>query len=271
MLKFPNAKINLGLNVIEKRPDGFHSIESIMCPIGLKDALEFVASTKATEGSFNNTGLDMGASISDNLIVKAYKLLKLHFDLPPLKVHLHKVIPIGAGLGGGSSDASFMLKALNEEFKLGLSNDELERFAKQLGSDCAFFIRNLPSLSTGRGEQLSPVQLKLEGYYLVLVNDGVPVGTKWAYSKIQPKVPVTLPRNAVQQEISTWKETLVNDFEEVVFAKFPIVGQIKSRMYELGAVYASMSGSGSAVYGIFENKPGLGKIFSKYFVWEEEL
>lgn len=271
MLVFPNAKINLGLNVIEKRPDGFHSIESIIYPIGLKDVLEFVPAGKETESSFSNTGIDTGPNADDNLVLKAYRLLKSHYDLPPLHIHLHKLVPMGAGLGGGSADASFMLKALNEEFRLGLSHDELEGFATRIGSDCPFFIRNQSSLATGRGEQLAPAPVNLKGYYLALVHPGVHVDTKWAYSKIQPKIPVFHPQDVIGKDIKSWKENLMNDFEEVVFNEFPIVGQMKINMYKLGAVYASMSGSGSAVYGIFESKPEIKDVFSGNFVWEERL
>ncbi|MCF8372576.1 MAG: 4-(cytidine 5'-diphospho)-2-C-methyl-D-erythritol kinase [Bacteroidales bacterium] len=271
MLVFPNAKINLGLNIIEKRPDGFHSVESIMYPIGLKDVLEFIPAGKVEENSIFSTGLDTGASVEANLIMRAYQILKSNFDLPLLNIHLHKVIPIGAGLGGGSSNASFMLKALNEGFRLGLSHDELEGFAARIGSDCPFFIRNQSAFSSGRGEQLSSIRVNLKGYYLVLVHPGVHVGTKWAYSKIKPKRPVKHPQDVIRQDIISWKEFLVNDFEHVVFAEFPIIEQIKNDMYKHGAVYASMSGSGSAVYGLFESKPELGDVFSGNFVWEERL
>ncbi len=253
MLSFPNAKINLGLNITEKRADGYHNIESCFYPIPLKDALEIIP---ATASSFQSTGLDIPGNQSDNLVWKAYQLLKSDFDLPEIDIILHKAIPMGAGIGGGSADAAFMLKILNDYFDLRISTQKLEDFALKLGSDCPFFIENTPKYVTGRGEQMKPIPIELKGYYLGLIFPGVHVSTKAAYAGIIPKTPSLSVEEIIENyPIRQWKSLLKNDFEESVITQLPQLKGIKERLYEAGALYASMTGSGSTFYGIFKESP----------------
>ena len=239
MLTFPNAKINLGLNITEKRPDGYHNLETIFYPIPVEDALE-INPLREGDGKYclHQAGMEIAGEAENNLVVKAYKQLDGLFDLPPVDIHLFKHIPSGAGLGGGSADAAFMLKMLNEKFGLGLSTGTLEEYAARLGADCAFFIRNAVSLS-------------LKGYQLWLVNPDIFVSTRDAFSQIKPHRPERSLKEPMQLPVEAWKEYMVNDFEESVFPQFPAIGAIKDEMYRQGAVYASMSGSGSSVYGLF--------------------
>lgn len=253
MVVFPNCKINLGLNIIRKRADGFHDLETVFYPIDLTDALEVVTSPDDNGIRFTATGLTVDGNSQDNLCVKAYHLIKRDFpQVAPIQAQLHKAIPMGAGLGGGSADAAFMLKLLNEKFKLGLTKDQLINYALQLGSDCPFFIINKPCFAKGRGEILEEIQLDLSPYKLVLVNPGIHVNTGWAFSNISPTPPVKNVGEIVRQPIDTWRASLKNDFEEVVFAEFPEVKKIRDELYDQGAAYAAMSGSGSTVFGIFE-------------------
>jgi 4-diphosphocytidyl-2-C-methyl-D-erythritol kinase len=269
MLVFPNAKINIGLNVTEKRSDGFHNIETIFYPIGLSDILEINISDTV---QFANTGLVVeNKNLKSNLCYKAYQLLQNDFDLEPICIHLHKITPYGAGLGGGSSDATFTLKALNTLFELNLSNQELVSYAEKIGSDCPFFIVNKPVYAEGKGEILSEIDLSLRGYYLVIIHPGIHVDTARAYSRIKPKKPVTSIRELINQPLNKWKELIQNDFEESVFKEHIKLKEIKEKLYDLGAVYASMSGSGSAIYGIFDHIPDLSNHFNKHFVWTESL
>lgn len=250
MVLFPNCKINLGLNVISKRADGYHDLETVFYPIALKDALEVI---QANETSFHLSGLQVEGDADDNLCLKAYGLLKRDFnDLPPVSIHLHKAIPMGAGLGGGSADGAFMLTLLNKKFQLHLSEQQLIDYALQLGSDCPFFIINKPRFATGRGENLSPVQIDLSGYKIVLVHPGIHISTKEAFSNLLPAIPLKRIPEIIKQPISTWKDELINDFEKNVFVQFPAIKEIKDRLYAEGALYASMTGSGSTVFGIFE-------------------
>lgn len=252
MITFPNAKINLGLHVLSKRNDGFHEIESCLYPIPMLDALEMLPSKHF---SFYHSGMDIPGSKSDNLILQAYERLKMDFPkLPPVAVHLHKVIPMGAGLGGGSADAAFALKLLNQLFELELDDEKLESYAIQLGSDCPFFIQNQPKLVSGRGEQMSPFAVDLKGIWLYLVHPNIHIGTKEAYAGVKPKFPGG-ELKAILSEKELWKNHLFNDFEESVFKIHPQIGEIKRMYYKQGAFYAAMSGSGSAVYGLFEEKP----------------
>jgi 4-diphosphocytidyl-2-C-methyl-D-erythritol kinase len=266
MLSFPNAKINLGLNVIERRPDGYHNLETVFYPLALSDILE-VLTGKSFQ--FHSSGLMLDTEGGDNLVVKAYSLLKSEFDLPPVRIHLHKVIPFGAGLGGGSSDAAYMLKMLSRLFGLGLSSQELQQYAAKLGADCPFFIDNHPSLATGIGDELTPISLDLDKYYIALVKPPLGVNTAHAYKAIRPSKHQTSIKDIMLQPVETWKECLNNDFETPVFKSFPEITSVKRRLYELGALYASMSGSGSSVYGIFQESPGnLHEYFSAdYFVF----
>lgn len=252
MITFPNAKINLGLNITEKRPDGYHNLETIFYPILIEDALE-INLLHDGDGKYclHQAGIEIAGEAENNLVVKAYKLLDEWFDLPPVDIHLFKHIPSGAGLGGGSADAAFMLKLLNEKFGLGLGCDKLEEYAARLGADCAFFIRNTPTYAEGIGNIFSPVSLSLKGYQLWLVKPDIFVSTRDAFSLIKPHRPEHPLKEAVRLPVEEWKKHIVNDFEESVFPQYPAIGEIKEEMYKQGAIYASMSGSGSSVYGLF--------------------
>jgi 4-diphosphocytidyl-2-C-methyl-D-erythritol kinase len=254
MLFFPNCKINLGLHICKKRTDGFHDLETIFYPVDLKDALEIIPYHNHTTGiEFTSSGLTVAGDITDNICIKAYHLLKKDFpDLPAIRMHLHKAIPMGAGLGGGSADGAFTLLLLNKKFNLNLSTPKLLNYALQLGSDCSFFILNEPCFATGRGEKLEPVTVDLSGYKIVLVNPGIHINTGWAFSQLSPALPQRSLASTIAQPITTWKEELKNDFENPVFEKYPAIKDIKEHLYANGAVYAAMSGSGSTVFGIFE-------------------
>lgn len=266
MITFPNAKINIGLNIIEKRSDGFHNLETVFYPINLSDILEFIP-IDGNETIFENSGLEIDGNPNDNLCVKAYDLLKADFDLPSVKIHLHKIIPFGAGLGGGSSDAAFMLKSINEQFNLSLSNEKLKEYASKLGADCSFFIENKPSFGIDKGDVLTEIELDLKDYHFVIVKPNIHVPTAVAYSNVKPKFPKIRLQEAIKQPIETWKNNITNDFENSIFKVFPEIENIKNKLYEQGAIYASMSGSGSSVFGIFKDKIDFSKIFSEYFVW----
>jgi 4-diphosphocytidyl-2-C-methyl-D-erythritol kinase len=268
MISFPNCKINLGLNVLEKRPDGYHNIETVFYPVGLSDVLEIII---ATDGNFefNQTGLSIDAGREENLCVKAYKLLAGDFTLPAVKIHLHKIIPIGAGLGGGSSDGAFTIKLLNKLFSLDLTDTEMEKYASGLGSDCAFFICNKPALAFGKGDQMEPVRIDLMSYTILIVIPPIQVSTAEAYSGVLPSGQGNLLKDKILQPVHQWKEQVKNDFEFTVFLKHPRIKQIKQQMYDLGAVYASMSGSGSAVYGLFERRKIPLDAFRGCFVWQQ--
>ena len=249
MIVFPNCKINLGLHVVRKRPDGYHDLQTVFFPVPFRDMLEIVP---AQAFRLDATGLPIPGDPAKNLCIRAWELLKQRFpDLPPVHLLLHKLIPMGGGLGGGSSNGSFMLIALNRLFQLGLSSSELQALALQLGSDCPFFIVNEPVVATGRGEQMQPVSLNLNGYTLVLVMPGLHVSTAQAFGGIRPRDPGIDLRTRITEPPETWKNWLVNDFEETVFPAFPDIRQIKEWLYEQGAVYASMTGTGSTVYGLF--------------------
>ncbi|GHU80917.1 4-diphosphocytidyl-2-C-methyl-D-erythritol kinase [Bacteroidia bacterium] len=252
MICFPNAKINLGLRVVSKRPDGYHNLETVFYPIPLCDALEIVPS-ETGETTFSQTGIQVDGNPADNLVLKAFRLLKKDFDLPEIAVYLRKQIPFGAGLGGGSADAAFMLKLLNDFAGLGLSVEELEKYAGQIGADCPFFIRNRPVFAEGIGDIFTPVEISLKGYYLVLVKPDIPVSTKEAYAGITPKRSTNRLTDIIRLPLGEWKDLMVNDFEESIFTRYPAIEAIKGALYERGAIYASMSGSGSSVFGIFEN------------------
>lgn len=264
MLSFPNAKINLGLQITEKLPNGYHAITSCFYPIPVNDALEFVESKKTTFGS---SGIPIPGDAQQNLVLKAYQLLKKDFQLPPIDIHLLKQIPIGAGLGGGSADGAFMLTALNEYFQLYLDDSFLVTYAEQLGSDCPFFIANTPSMATGTGTDLQPIALDLSGYWMILINPGIHISTKEAYAGVVPKTPtLNLETLVCSKDLDAWKEQLTNDFEESILKVAPEIEEIKTRLYQAGAGYASMTGSGSSVFGIFQGKPQqLDEQLSKYW------
>ncbi|MBX7263220.1 MAG: 4-(cytidine 5'-diphospho)-2-C-methyl-D-erythritol kinase [Chitinophagaceae bacterium] len=267
MIVFPNCKINLGLNIISKREDGFHNLETIFYPLMIKDCLEILPTHKK-ENNFTITGIPINVDSSQNICSKAWQLLKLNFpQLPNIQLHLHKTIPTGAGLGGGSANGAFTLQLLNKLFQLQLTTNQLINFALQLGSDCPFFIINTPCYSTSRGEQLQPINLSLSNYYFVIVNPQIHINTATAFSTIQPIKPQKSVSEIIHQPIETWKEDLVNDFEKNIFLQYPAIEKIKINLYQQGAVYASMSGTGSTVYGIFERESSFVNYFpSNYFV-----
>lgn len=253
MICFPNAKINIGLNILSKRQDGYHNLQSIFYPIALKDALEIIdANEQENEIVFSSSGLSINGKTEDNLCVKAYLLIQQDFpQVSPVKMHLHKSIPMGAGMGGGSADAAFMLLLLNENFSLELSQDELIGYALQLGSDCPFFILNKPCFTTGRGEIMQPIEMDLSAYKILIVNPGIHINTATAFSRIEPGKNECDLTKLISQPIRQWKENIINDFEESVFNSYPEIAAVKNELYQQGALYASMSGSGSTVYGIF--------------------
>ena len=252
MLLFSNAKINLGLHVTQRRPDGFHSIETVFFPIGWSDMVEVVPGQSFT---LCCTGLRMDVEQEGNLCTRAFRLLQQELGLPGANIFLHKQVPLGAGLGGGSSNAAAVLQALNAAFRLGLSQRRLAEYAAQLGSDCAFFVYNTPMLATGRGEILEPVAVNLSGYELLVVKPPLSVSTAEAYAGVTPQAPAADLRGVVSRSIETWREALVNDFEPSVFAKYPPLSRIKNALYGCGARYAAMSGSGAALFGVFDKIP----------------
>lgn len=254
MITFPNAKINLGLNIVEKRPDGYHNLETIFYPINLQDALEVTRrENNDKEYTLHISGSPLEGEPEDNLVVKAYKLLKKDYPgLLPVDIHMYKHIPAGAGLGGGSSDVACMIKLLNDKFSLGLSTERMEEYAVKLGADCSFFIRNKPVFATGIGNLFEPVELSLKGYHIILIKPDIFVSTRDAFAEIKPVRPAVSLKEIVKQPMETWKNSMKNDFEDSVFKKFPEIAAIKDELYDLGAVYAAMSGSGSSVYGIFK-------------------
>jgi len=270
MISFPNCKINLGLNIVEKRTDGFHNIESVFYPVQFTDVLEIVEK-EGSGAEFTSSGIPVPGGADDNLCVRAYNLLKRNHDLPAIKIHLHKIIPIGAGLGGGSADAAFFIKMLNDKFGLWMPWDEVHDYARKMGSDCSFFISNKPSYVFGRGDEFENIDLDLSNYHLVLVSPNIHIDTAAAYSGIVPKKSSSELTSDIFLPIEDWKSTIKNDFEETIFAKHPEIKKIKEKLYSLGAVYSSMSGSGSSVYGIFETKTDLKREFPNCFVWEAKL
>lgn len=273
MISFPNAKINIGLNITEKRSDGFHNIQSAFYPIALTDALELVENT-ATDAppiTMSFSGIDIPGNAMDNLCVKAYHLIAKDYPLPNIKVYLHKHIPIGAGLGGGSADAAFFIRLLNSTFELGLAWGEMHHYARQLGSDCSFFITNKPAFVEGKGDEYETMQLSLKGYFIALVYPNIHINTAMAYSGVKPKTPARSLENDLQSPIEEWKLCVHNDFEDTLFVKFPELKNIKQQLYDNDAIYAAMSGSGSTLYGIFKQKTDLKAVFKNCFVWENEL
>jgi 4-diphosphocytidyl-2-C-methyl-D-erythritol kinase len=253
MIVFPHAKINLGLHVKSRRPDGYHEIETVLYPIGWRDALEALP---ATLFSFQSSG-QMNWNADDDLCVKAFRLIEQRDSASPVSIFRLKNIPVGAGLGGGSADAAFTLRLINNIQRLGLTQGELSELAAQVGSDCPFFLQEQPRLAEGTGTELSPAGVDLSGYHLVVAVPGTRIDTAWAYARVRSEEPRKPLREIVAQPLTTWKTDLRNDFEEVVFSAYPEVGAIKGIMYASGAVYASLSGSGSAVYGLFASKPNI--------------
>ncbi len=263
MICFPNAKINLGLNITEKRSDGFHNIVSVFYPIGWNDALEVIERRGDADAfRLELSGLPIAGKTEDNLLYRAYKLIQERHMLPAITVYLHKALPMGAGLGGGSSDCAFFINQLNTLFSLGLTEAERLDIARPLGSDCAFFIRNKPVYAIEKGDVFEDLDLDLSRYYVAVVFPNVHSNTKEAYSLVKPAIPAIPLSEIIRQPVASWKDALVNDFETSIFAKYPIVAKTKQELYEAGAVYASMSGSGSAVFGLFEQTPDIGHLSS---------
>jgi 4-diphosphocytidyl-2-C-methyl-D-erythritol kinase len=270
---FPNCKINLGLNIIRKRSDGFHDLETVFYPLPIHDVLElipFAGDTHTDDISFTMGGLTIEGNKEDNLCSKAWYLLKKDFpQLPPVQMYLYKTIPAGAGLGGGSADAVFALKLVNTLFELKLSREQLFDYSLQLGSDCPFFISNKPCFATGRGETLEEINIDLGFYKFILLNPAIPIHTANAFAQTTPSLPLTSIKEIIQQPVTEWKELLKNDFEGSVFRQFPEIKKIKDELYDAGAIYASLSGSGSTVYGIFEKEKEVQLSFpDHYFVRE---
>jgi 4-diphosphocytidyl-2-C-methyl-D-erythritol kinase len=269
MVTFPNCKINLGLNIIQKRNDGYHDLETVFYPIQIKDVLEIITDHQTDQVSniqYSASGLLVEGDLNNNLCAKAYHLLKKDFPkLPFIQMHLHKNIPMGAGLGGGSSDGASTLLLLNQKYQLALSDEQLKQYALQLGSDCPFFIINKPSFAKGRGEILNPIDLDLSQYQFLIVNPGIHISTGWAFSQIQPSKALYPIEETILSPIGQWKGILSNDFEKPVTKFYPEIGHIIHQLYAHGAIYAALSGSGSTVFGIFQkgaiNKP----IFPKHY------
>jgi 4-diphosphocytidyl-2-C-methyl-D-erythritol kinase len=257
MINFPNAKINIGLNITERRPDDYHNLETIFYPVNIKDALEVI---EAPELSFESSGLDIPGRGEDNLCIKGYHLLKKDFDIPPVKIHLHKNIPIGAGLGGGSADAAFFIRLMNDKFNLDLSIDQQLNYARKLGADCAFFIENKPVFAFEKGDEFETIKLDLSGYSIVLVMPDVHISTSEAYSGVKPAMVKQSLLELILEPISQWKNHIKNDFEANIFKNHLEIRGVKAALYQAGAIYASMSGSGASVFGIFNKTPDLGEL-----------
>lgn len=263
MITFPNAKINLGLNIVNRRPDGYHNLETCFYPIAMCDALEFIPSDHTT---LQIQGLPILGDMESNLVVRAFRMLQQGYHLPEIAMVLLKKIPMGAGLGGGSSDAAFMLKLLNTHFQLHLSDSELEIYASKLGADCAFFIQNKPVIAQGIGNEFTPTNLSLKGKTLVLVTPHIYVSTAEAYAGVTCNHWAVPLSDVLQKPLSEWREFLFNDFEQSVFRTHPRLATIKAMLYEQGAVYAAMSGSGSTLYGIFDHHVDVNFPDDKVFV-----
>lgn len=270
MIVFPKAKINLGLRITGRRNDGYHNIETVFYPVSLFDALEFVVSPESQEMDILTvTGISLGVRPEENILMKAVSKLREKYSFPMLKIHLHKVIPHGAGLGGGSSDAGCMLKALNRHFQMSIGEKELKSMALDIGSDCPFFIDGDPSFASGRGEILEAINPLLSGYYLLLLNPGVGINTGEAYRNCRPETPSASLRSVVAHDIREWKDLIFNDFEKYAFKKHPVIGMIKDELYAYGALFSLMSGSGSSVYGIFSGKPeNIPDWLNEMVIWE---
>jgi 4-diphosphocytidyl-2-C-methyl-D-erythritol kinase len=272
MIVFPNAKINVGLRITGKRSDGYHNIETIFYPVRLSDALEFVISDQTVKNDvIKVTGIDSESLPDENLVLKTIIKLREKYSFPFLKIHLHKAIPVGAGLGGGSSDATCILKVINKQFGLSIDNGNLKATALELGSDCPFFIDCIPSLATGRGEILTPVKPVLSGYYIVLINPGIGISTREAYQNCRFRTALTSLSQLIERPVDEWKDFIVNEFEDFAFKKYPIIGDIKKDLYQSNAIFSLMSGSGSSVYGIFSEKPKLDKKLTEFVIWEGKI
>ena len=272
MIVFPIAKINLGLHITAKRTDGYHNIETIFYPVMLCDALELVVAEKQDgHDHLTCTGIDTGSDPGNNLVIKTTQKLREKYFFPFLNIHLHKAIPVGAGLGGGSSDAACLLRALNRVFSLNLSKDEIKTYSLEIGSDCPFFIDGVPSLATGRGEILQHINPFLKDYYLLLLNPGVGINTREAYQNCIPEKQPSSLDQLITRPVTEWKKLIKNDFEDFAFRKHPVIAEIKESLYKAGALFSLMSGSGSSVYGVFREKPDLPDMLKKYIIFEGKI
>ena len=283
MLAFPSCKINIGLQLTERRPDGFHNLLSAFYPVGWTDVLEIIPAvssentvSQSPDGelvTFSTSGLPIPGvgPPAQNLCVRAYHRLRADFDLPPVQMHLHKIVPIGAGLGGGSADAAATINLLNDQFALGLTVEQRESYARELGSDCAFFIQNKPQYCVEKGDVFQPIDLNLSGFYCLLVYPNLAISTAEAYAGVTPHQPEVPLLTLLDAPIDQWRGTVHNDFEDSLFPKYPILAEIKAQLYDAGALYASLSGSGSTLYGIFNAPPNSPPHFSRYTVWENKL
>lgn len=279
MIAFPACKINIGLQLTERRPDGFHNLLSAFYPVGWSDALEIMP---APAFGFSTSGLPIpgrspnrsdasGDVPANNLCVRAYELLRADHNLPPVQMHLHKVVPIGAGLGGGSADAAAAINLLNTQFALDLTVEQREAYARKLGSDCAFFIQNRPQYCVEKGDVFEEIDLDLTGYHIQLIYPDLTISTAEAYAGVTPRRPAVPLRTLLESPIETWRGTVHNDFEDSLFPKYPLLAELKQHLYDAGAIYASMSGSGSTIYGIFSAPPERSAVFSRYTVWNDKL
>lgn len=255
------------MHVNEKRSDGYHNIETVLVPCDWQDVLEIIPDDKPGDVDFKSTGIRLYGNKEKNLCVRAYELIASHYKIPGVRMHLHKIIPVGAGLGGGSCDAAVTIQMLNSIFKLNIPEKDQEEFAREIGSDCAFFIRNKPVIAYGRGDQMESIKLKLKNVFCIIIKPRVHISTSEAYSMIKP-----LKRNSsliefIQLPMSEWKNHIENDFEKTAVEKFPVIKNIKNRLYKLGAIYASMTGSGSAVYGFFSEEKHLDPYFRSSTIW----
>ena len=264
MVSFPPCKINLGLHVLARRPDGYHDISTCFYSVPWTDVLEILP---GKELNFTQTGIPIPGNIEDNLCLKAYQFLKNDFSLPPVQIHLHKVIPTGAGLGGGSSDAAYTLKSLNAVFQLKISQEQLMDYALRLGSDCPLFILDKPKIGGGRGEILAPSDVDLKGFYLVILVPDIHISTADAYAGVTPCIPQSGLLQLIHQPLTSWRSTLSNDFEPSIFKKYPVIRAMKESLYSNGAIYASMSGSGASVFGIFQKEIRTENLFKDVQRW----
>ncbi len=276
MICFPNCKINLGLNVLRRREDGYHDIETVFYPVPLCDMLEIITPDVGYNISFQATGIKLSDDKKDNLVYRATKKIAELYDLPKLRIRLHKLTPFGAGLGGGSSDCANSILTINKLCHLGMTNDQMRAIATSLGADCAFFIENKPVIARGIGDQMTPIDLSLAGKQIMIIKPDISVSTKMAYANIVPKEPEFLLEDVLQGSIFEWRDKLTNDFEASIFQQFPEIAKIKEWFYERGAIYSAMSGSGSAVFGIFDDEFNLENLkilhnFGSSFAWTGTL
>ena len=272
MTLFPNAKINIGLKIISRREDGFHDIETILYPVALRDALEFVTvQSNGDSDELTVTGLKTDCRMSENLVIRTLNSLRRDFNIPALSIHLHKAIPMSSGLGGGSSDSAFMLRYLNRYFRLGLCDRDMREIALAIGSDCPFFIENRPAFAEGRGEKLKGVSRVLTGYNILIIHPGIQITTANAYASSIPDIPSVNLKDLYERAVETWNGVIENDFEPWVFGKYPEIKEIKEELYSSGAVYCSMTGSGSAIYGIYAGLPPADIFGDKYWKWQGVL